>query len=250
MYAIGLARVVAFSNRLSHKAEAHLDNGIGADEQAAPRCDGGVALRQQDGNPGQCEAQEIGAAVTQEDFASRPIHQEKSRDSTRNDETGEGQWNIAHLAGDEAEGGEHDDGGTGSQTVEAVNDIDGVGNAADGKGGEDDGNECEAQQPVDAPDIHMGQRSACNTPAQHAGCHGGQQSHLHGYPFGDVLQQAKNKGRDACQQNGAENSALFGSRYSMAGCCIAHEYSNSNGDASNAGCGIGMEFLQAVCGVH
>lgn len=155
VHAIGLAGVVAFADRLSHKAKAHFDNRIGADQQAAPRRDGGVALRQQDGNPGQCEAQEIGAAVTQEDFAGRPIHQEESCNSTRNDEAGEGQWNIAHLARDETEGGKHDDGSTSSQAVEAINDVDGIGNATNGKSGKYHRNESKAQNPVNAPDIDM-----------------------------------------------------------------------------------------------
>ena len=249
MHGIWLAGVAAFPYGLSDKAERHFGDGVDADEQAAPGRDTGVALRQQHGNPGQGKAQKVSSPIAQKNFASGPVDDEETRHRRGNDQAGEGQGNVPYLAGDEAKGRQHDEGDTGGQAVEAVNDVDGIGHTTHGKCCEQHGKERKAQQPVQPGNPYVGERYAGDAPAQYAGGHGGQQACAYGNPFGQVFQQAEDEGRHAGQQDGAEDGALFGRCGVVAGGGKAGKHANGNSYAADAGGGFGMELLYAFCAI-
>lgn len=135
---IRLGGAVAFAQGAAQDAEADFDNGVGADQQAGPWRYGVVALRQQHGNPGQCEAQEIGPAVPQEYFSLGPVDEEETGHGAGNDHAGEGEGDIAYLPRDDSEGCQDDQRSASRQAVQSVDDVDGVGDSAYGDGGEDD----------------------------------------------------------------------------------------------------------------
>lgn len=247
---VGFCGAIAFTQGAPKNAESHFNDGVRANQQAGPWRDGVVALWQQYGNPGQRKAKEVSATITQEDFPLGPVDQEKSTHSACNDQAGKGQRNITHLTRNDAEGRQDDEGGASSQTVEPINDVDGVGHPSHGNRGHGDRHHSKAQQPIHTGNVHMGERYARNAPAQHARGHGGQQSCFHGDFFGQVFQQAKDEGGHTSQQDGAQNGALFCGGNAVARCGKARQHANGNSNAADAWCGAGMYFLNTAAGIH
>ena len=92
----------------------------------------------------------------------------------------------------------------------------------------------------------MGQCHPGNAPAQHPRGHGGQQTRTHRDAFGQVFEQAKNKRGHACKQDSAEDGAFFRCGRVVAGGGKADQNPHGDGDAADAGGGLGMKFLYAI----
>ena len=135
VYRVGLGGGIAFAQNASAvDAEAHFGDGIGAHEQAAPGRNFWIALRQQYGDPGQRKPQKISTTIAQENFAAWPVDHKKPQYGGGDHQAGEGQGNIVHLAGNQAEGSQHDEGYPCGQSVEAVDDVNGIGHPPHSKG--------------------------------------------------------------------------------------------------------------------
>lgn len=86
--------------------------------------------------------------LPKKNFAKGPFDPEEATNAGCSQQSHAGQGLVAHLQGDQgvADKGQRSHGA--GQSVQAVNDVDGVGPTAHGKSVEDDGNECEVPHPV------------------------------------------------------------------------------------------------------
>ena len=224
-------------------AVKHFDKRVGADHEAGPGRHAGVAHGEQNADPGQRKADEVGAAIAQEDLPPGVVHEPEARYCGASRQADDGQGMVAFQICQDGQGGEGHDAGTTGETMEAVDDVDGVGHAAHGEGGECDGERPPDQEVVNEGDVDAGERHAGEPAGQGAAEHGGEQAGQYRDALGQVFGQTKQpSGQTGHQEHADDVMRLALGRQEIPG----HREPQVDADAADAGRGVVMGGLHRV----
>src|SRR4051794_31107772 len=105
-------------------AEQDFGYRVGADRQKRPGRKTGIADNRQHRYLGRPEAEQVGAAVTEEEPARWVVYQEETEGSANAGKRQQGGPAVACLPGEQPDPSKHEDGGATSNPMKPVDDID------------------------------------------------------------------------------------------------------------------------------
>ncbi|KAI1697502.1 hypothetical protein Ddc_19666 [Ditylenchus destructor] len=189
---IGLVHRHAPLEAAAPDGEPGFEDGVEQHGQRVERRYRRVAHHQQHGQFGQHETQEIRPPIAQEDAAERKIPDQETQRGRGQRRRDQEDRHIADLQRDQADGHGHQRGNHAGQAVHAVNDVQGVGTAAHGEHGEQQGN-----GPIRQDVVHGRHADTADATQQPPGDRGGQEGRQQALAgadvFGDVFEQARHE---------------------------------------------------------
>ena len=241
--AVGHAGVALAAQAPPH-AEQHFEHRVATNEASCPGRHLGVARWHQHGHPRQAKAQQVGSAVAQKQLSPRPVDQAKAQPGGAEQQGCGGQGGVAQAQAQQHKGAQADAHGAHGQAIETVHNVDGVGHAAHGHGRDQHGKHGVGQQIVEAGHVQTLQAHVGEQPGEHAAAHGDEQAGAHANAPGDVFQETNHKRQAAGQQQRAQQDLGVGGTEG-----VATHQAHHDGQATDAGGGLGVGVLYAALGV-
>lgn len=221
-----------------------LEDRVDQEQQREPWRDIRVADDEEHRKFGEDEADQVGAAIAQEDPPAGPVPDHETQQRARQGQRGREDQQVADDMGNISHRNQHDDGKAAGQAMVAVDDVDGVGHATDGEGGEHHGKRQPQQRLIDAGDIEPAEHGAEQPGGDSTREHGEQEAFDDADLLCDVFHQSAEKGGNAGDQQKAEFAFYakdIGKEHGPSGGQEADHHRQS----ADAGRGLGVIFLRA-----
>lgn len=177
--------------------EQRFEDRIGAQQQRKHRGNLRVAMHQQDAEFCDPETEEVGAAVTEEDQAERVVEDEEAQHRTQADQRAVHDRVVPHLERHIGQRRQHDGHAHRGQAVEAVDDVDRIGNTSHRQQCQRERESSDQQQAVHAGNARAG-NDGIRQPDRECGSGDGREQALLGRDaLGEVFDQAGAEGDKA-----------------------------------------------------
>ncbi len=151
-----------------HDRVKHFDHRVSTHHDRGPGRNLAVARRQKDRHRSEDEAQQVSAPIAHEDRPARVVDQEKPKRCACTRDRNPGKQIITRMPGNPGKGCEHHAHCSRGQSVDAINDVDRMGESCRSKSAEGIGNKkphrAPGQESIHPPDIdflnrHPGQKA-------------------------------------------------------------------------------------------